>query len=126
MQCSSKEERLERETHWIGQAIEIYGRENIYNMRLDLKQENKEWSNDPRKTREKMSAAHRRKKLSEETKRRISAAKKGMPNATAIGVPRTEVTKYRISKTNTGSDVRMKQRNECVRLIMGTLHGIKV
>ena len=102
MQRSSKEERLERETYWIGQAIDIYGRENIYNMRLDPRKENKEWSRDPRKTREKMSAAHRRKKLSEETKRRISVAKKGIPNATAIGIPRTEATKHRISKANTG------------------------
>jgi len=115
MQCSSKEERLEREAHWIGQAIEIYGRENIYNMRLDPRKENKEWSTDPTKTREKMSAAHRRKKLSEETKRRISVAKKGIPNATAVGIPRTEATKHKISKANTGkrrSDEAKKRMRE--------------
>ena len=107
MQYSSKEERLERETYWIKLAIEIYGRENVYNMRLDPMQETKEWSKDPEKTREKMSAAHRSKKLSEDTKRRISVSKKGMPNTKAIGVPRSEVTKYRISKANSG-----KRRSE--------------
>ena len=107
MQCSSKEERLGREAYWIGKAIEVYGRENIYNMRLDPKQENKEWSSNPRKTREKMSAAHRGKKLSEDTKKRISEAKKGMPNTTAIGIPRSEVTKQKISKVNKG-----KQRSD--------------
>lgn len=114
MQGSSKEERLEREAYWIEQAIETYGRENVYNMRLDPKQENKEWSNNPNKTREKMSVSHRGKKLSEQTKKRISAAKKGMPNA-AIGIPRSEVTKQRISMANKGkrrSDEAKKQMRE--------------
>jgi group I intron endonuclease len=115
MQCSSKEERLERETYWIKLAIEIYGRENIYNMRLDPMQETKEWSKDPEKTKEKMSAAHRSKKLSEDTKRRISVSKKGVPNTTASGVPRSEATKQRISEANTGkrrSDEAKKRMRE--------------
>lgn len=115
MQYSSKEERLERETHWIKLAIEIYGRENVYNMRLDPMQETNEWSKDPEKTKEKMSAAHRSKKLSEDTKRRISLSKKGIPNTKAIGVPRSEVTKNRISKANSGkrrSDEAKKRMRE--------------
>lgn len=115
MQSSSKEERLGRETYWIEKAIEIYGRENIYNMRLDPNKENKEWSSNPKKTREKMSAAHRSKKLSEDTKRRISVSKKGIPNTKAIGVPRSEVTKHRISKANSGkrrSDEAKKRMRE--------------
>ena len=99
---ASKEERLEREAFWIAQAVDIYGRENVYNMRLDPKQENKEWSKFPTNTKEKMSAAHRGKKLSNETKKRISAAKKGVPNTTAQGIPRLESTKQKISKANTG------------------------
>lgn len=114
MQGSSKEERLEREAYWIEQAIETYGRENVYNMRLDPKQENKEWSNNPNKTKEKMSVSHRGKKLSEQTKKRISVAKKGIPNL-AIGIPRSEVTKQRISRANKGkrrSDEAKKRMRE--------------
>lgn len=89
MPDSTKKQRLEKETHWIAQATEEYGRKNIYNVNLDPTNEQSSiWAKNPEEAKEKIRLKATGRKHTVETKRKLSIAKTGsVPwNKNLIGV----------------------------------------
>lgn len=81
MEGSTKEQRLKRESYWIEQAVINYGRNGIYNVSLDPEHEqSKVWSNNPTETAEKIRRKATGRQMSEESRKKMSDAKKGKPS----------------------------------------------
>jgi group I intron endonuclease len=132
MPCSTKKQRLEKETYWITQAVEQYGRRNIFNINLDPANEQSSiWAKNPEEAKEKIRKKALGRKHTAETKKKLSIAKagsipwnknltgvappawnKGMIGKYHLGPPSAE-TRQKISQANIGkiSSEESKRKN---------------
>ena len=132
MPDSTKKQRLEKETYWIDQATEQYGRENIYNINLDpMNEQSSIWAKNPEEAKEKIRQKAIGRRHTAETKKKLSIAKtgsipwnksltgvappawnKGMVGKYHLGPPSAE-TRRKISAANIGkiSSEESKRKN---------------